>query len=176
MTMIRHYVNFHDYLTLRNNSSDSTMTLTKSLVDSDPILQTLEKRIESYVGFIDYYDYDADEEDRSVATDADVEDFSHAYYSWLLETSDKYKPLITFYNGRIDTITDGSMTENETRFNDTPNAEGNYNGTDYTTNITTSKSKMTESPLHLLDQLRSTLFSTYSLWVRDFDSTFVIYN
>ena len=79
----------------------------------------------------------------------------------------------SIYNGMIEAINEMSIgtAETENRFNDTPQSQGNYNTTEYTSTITTSKSSGSISSAEKKKLLENVRRKT----LIEFNRRFVIY-
>lgn len=95
------------------------------------------------------------------------------FMSWLNTTKDYYEPLIKAQQDNIDNILADATVKSQTRFNDTPTTQGEYEGNDYTTNITTTTANVPESVRAKLAGLTSLIKDYYGSWLKDFERTFI---
>ena len=98
----------------------------------------------------------------------------------IVETQDSYIPLIRFQEANIDKLTEDLKIINSitSKFNDTPQSEGDYSTSDYTSTITKTINE-TSSPIgniaDKLDVARKALTDIYDKWIYEFRTYFDIF-
>ena len=102
-----------------------------------------------------------------------VQDRLYQFISWLNTTKDYYEPLIKAQQDNMDNILADATVKSQTRFNDTPTTQGEYEGNDYTTNITTTTANVPESVRAKLAGLTSLIKDYYGSWLKEFERTFI---
>ncbi len=85
-------------------------------------------------------------------------------------TSEKYYQKIKHYQNELQNITIPTelVSKSESRFNDTPTEEGNYNTDRFTTNITQSQTTTPIDPVTRYEQVKNLIEDLYGEWVDTF--------
>lgn len=69
-----------------------------------------------------------------------------------------------------------TVSESESRFNDTPDTSGTHDTSDYTSNLSKGKNTITSdagTALERLEEVRRKYNDYYNLWAKEFDRLFV---
>lgn len=162
----RYYITVNE---LRNNTDIS------DLLPDDPIIAHLMENITMMYGesYILTLDSSKDTPPEHLADIPKVQNRVYQFVSWVTTTKDYYEPLIKAQQDNMDNILADATVKSQTRFNDTPTTQGEYEGNDYTTNITTTTANVPESVRAKLAGLTSLIKDYYGSWLKDFERTFI---
>lgn len=103
--------------------------------------------------------------------------FFNRFAQLCVATFNKYLPIIKAYKEKEGELMDKLASESDTisRFNDTPQAGGDFADEDHTTNATTAHSETKsdyETPINRLREIRDKYENLYNAWALDFDILF----
>lgn len=162
----RYYITVNE---LRNNTDIS------DLLPDDPIIGHLMQNITMMYGesYILTLDSSKDTPPEHLADIPKVQNRVYQFVSWVTTTKDYYEPLIKAQQDNMDNILADATVKSQTRFNDTPTTQGEYEGNDYTTNITTTTANVPESVRAKLAGLTSLIKDYYGSWLKEFERTFI---
>lgn len=111
----------------------------------------------------------------------DDKDPKEAYIDWMTDwiyvlnlTYNKYKKLIDLYKQEEDNLLNKLETNNIVKFNDTPQNSGDYEGDDFTSNITSSSTKSdSANMINRLSEIRALYDDIYTAWSNEFKHFFI---
>lgn len=168
-----------------NTSSDiviTTIMTTYSLVieDSSNDKLTIFTQLMRYV-YARFYDYDVykttidvyDDIDDVSPTSAELLEIWRTFVNMFNITAPRYIPLLTqFNNNESAPLAQVSSTSSGlTRFNDTPQDEGDFSSDEHTTNITQTSVTTTSDPASIVERLDS-LYKNWRSILKDWSSEF----
>lgn len=103
-------------------------------------------------------------------------DFMAQVWQVIYNTKDRYEQLLQYYDSKkgllMDKITSGTIT----KFNDTPQNEGEYIRKEYNTNITTTDSSTdVGTAMQRLSEIEKLYSDVYEQWVKEIGSYVIFY-
>ena len=104
-----------------------------------------------------------------------------AYIDWMTDfvyildlTYNKYKKLIELYQSEENNLMKQLESTGVVKFNDTPQNTGNFEGDDYTTNVSTTTSKTDSGTIiSRLSEIRALYDDIYTAWSNEFKHFFI---
>ena len=104
-----------------------------------------------------------------------------AYVDWMTDfvyildlTYNKYKKLIELYQSEENNLMKQLESTGVVKFNDTPQNTGNFEGDDYTTNVSTTTSKTDSGTIiSRLSEIRALYDDIYTAWSNEFKHFFI---
>ena len=104
-----------------------------------------------------------------------------AYLDWMTDfvyildlTYNKYKKLIELYQSEENNLMKQLESTGVVKFNDTPQNTGNFEGDDYTTNVSTTTSKTDSGTIiSRLSEIRALYDDIYTAWSNEFKHFFI---
>ena len=104
-----------------------------------------------------------------------------AYVDWMTDfvyildlTYNKYKKLIELYQSEENNLMKQLESTGIVKFNDTPQNTGNFEGDDYTTNVSTTTSKTDSGTIiSRLSEIRALYDDIYTAWSNEFKHFFI---
>lgn len=104
-----------------------------------------------------------------------------AYVDWMTDfvyildlTYNKYKKLIELYQNEENNLMNQLESTGIVKFNDTPQNTGNFEGDDYTTNVSTTTSKTDSGTIiSRLSEIRALYDDIYTAWSNEFKHFFI---
>ena len=104
-----------------------------------------------------------------------------AYLDWMTDfvyildlTYNKYKKLIELYQNEENNLMKQLESTGVVKFNDTPQNTGNFEGDDYTTNVSTTTSKTDSGTIiSRLSEIRALYDDIYTAWSNEFKHFFI---
>ena len=104
-----------------------------------------------------------------------------AYVDWMTDfvyildlTYNKYKKLIELYQSEENNLMKQLESTGVVKFNDTPQNSGNFEGDDYTTNVSTTTSKTDSGTIiSRLSEIRALYDDIYTAWSNEFKYFFI---
>lgn len=162
----RYYITVNEII----NSTDIS-----DMLPDDPIIGRLMTNIATMYGesYILTLDSSKDTLPEHIADIPKVQNRLYQFVSWVNTTKDYYEPLIKAQQDNMDNILADATVKSQTRFNDTPTTQGEYEGNDYTTNITTTTANVPESVRAKLAGLTSLIKDYFGSWLKEFERTFI---
>ena len=86
-------------------------------------------------------------------------------WQWLTSSKERYEALIGYYEQYKDKLMDSLTASTKTRFNDTPQAGGDFTTDAYTTNATLSETRQdAATPMTRLKEINDGLRNLYQKW------------
>lgn len=162
----RYYITVNEF---RNNTDIS------DLLPDDPIIAHLMQNITMMYGesYILTLDSSKDTPPEHLADIPKVQNRVYQFVSWVTTTKDYYEPLIKAQQDNMDNILADANVNSLTKFNDAPMTQGEYEGNDYVSTITSNVTNVPESVRAKLAQIQDVVKDYYGSWLKDFERTFI---
>lgn len=146
---------------------------------------TLDEHCERLINYLfnDHYDDIVSVIERDTEPDESVrdelqEDFFFCFLNKLNSTAPRYKSLLKLYKDKENKLLDGikSTTTGETRFNDTPQNDGEFDDDRHNTNITKTKGDVVSdglTPMQRLKEVQEAYRNLIEDWAKEFRMFFI---